>query len=131
MSSSSPWQSYNDNAAPEDRWLLGLMLLPVLFCFTTTFHSALPPWLLGFFQAALTHRWFRRYPRMGAGALILMAIAVIAANALLQYSYLSGAWTYRIIHVLWFLLAIPAGLHFWGIAAKPEQLAPKKDRKLL
>lgn len=127
----SPWQSYKENSSSDDRWLFAAMLIPVLFCFTTTFHSALPTWLLGFFQAAVTHRWFRRYPRVGAGMLVLMAVAVIAANALLQYSYLSAVWTYHIIHALWFLLGIPPGLHFWGITGKQSSAEVRRERKKL
>ena len=78
--------------------------------------SALPFWLLGFFQGAVTQGWFRRHQKLGAGLLASAFLAVVAANALLQHSYLSNAWTHPIINALWFLLAIPAGLHFWSLS---------------
>lgn len=112
------WQRYSENSEPADRVLLFFLVLPALFCLAPIFRSALPYWLLGFFQCALTVRWFRQYPRQGVVLLGSVALGLVAGNALLQYSYLSSVWTYRIIHGLWFWMGVPAGLHFFGLGAR-------------
>lgn len=128
----SAWRRYKDNAEPADHGLLLALLLPALFCLAPVFRSALPYWLLGALQCALTHRWFRRYPRRAMALLVLVALGLIAGNALLQYSYLSSVWTYRIIHGLWFWMGVPAGLHVFGVIQRGQspQVNQARERTL-
>jgi hypothetical protein len=116
------WRRYLQASSSEDRLALGALMIPALLCLSPVFSSGLPPWVAGFGLAVVAFRYLASHPRLGWRLFALLFVVVVIANALLQHSYLSSAWTYRIIGLLWFLLGSVAGLHFWGTAAQiPEE----------
>lgn len=104
---------YWEQSRGDDKWLLGLMLVPLLLCFWWQFSGTLPFWLFGF---AAGFASYRRFAKPGLGLLLALGTLAIVGTTLLQHDLLSASWTAPIMQLLWFTMALPAGMHFGTVS---------------
>ena len=114
----SPFQIYWRNASGDDRFVMGLLLLPLLLVFHWAFKTALPFWLLGAAQGYLTYGWSLRHAQASKTLLVVLIGLAIVGNGLLQADLLSSQWTTPVANMLLYSLGIPAGLNFQSVVAR-------------
>ena len=104
---------YREQSRPDDWCLLGLLLVPLLLTFTGQFPVTLPFWFLGSLAGFAS---YRRFAKPGLNLLLALGVLVTVATALIQHDMLSSSWTAPITQLLWFSLAVPAGMHFGSVS---------------
>jgi len=115
-------QLYREQARPEDWALLVLLSIPLMLCFWWQFQGTLPFWLMGFLAGLAA---YRRYTRPVGGLLLLLGIVAVLGTTLVEHDWLSGAWVMPLTHLLWFVLAAPAGLHVGWVSHPREEPPPR------
>ena len=104
---------YWEQSRGDDKGILAFLLAPLLLSFMWQFQGTLPFWLFGF---AAGFAAYRRFAKPGVRLLLALGCLAVTGTTLIQNDMLSGSWIAPIMQLLWFTMAVPAGMHFGSVS---------------
>jgi len=104
---------YWEQSQGDDRCVLLFLLVPLLLSLSGQFPLTFPFWIFG---AAAGFAGYRRFAKPGLGLLGILALVAIIGVTMLNHGLLSSTWTAPLSQMLWFCMAVPAGMHFGSIS---------------
>ena len=107
------WRLYREQSRADDWCVLALLLVPLLLAVSGQFQGTLPFW---FFGSLAGFAAYRRFAKPGLNLMLALGALVMVATGLIQHDLLSSSWTAPITQLLWFSMAVPAGMHFGSVS---------------